>query len=92
MDGLKMEPYSLGLRTAADCLGGRGWVLASGGAAVRGRTCGVWLRDLLSQRFKLVDEVGIYGRIEILNQRGQAIDLLDLHLAKPSAGSDAFRA
>jgi hypothetical protein len=67
----------LGLRTASVAFGVRGPRSACVGRWIRG----AWLRGLLRQGFKLVDEVGISRGIEILKLRGEAIDLLDLYFA-----------
>ena len=67
---------------AAGCFRARGSVLVCGVARIRGRNRGVLLRGLLRQSFKLIDEGGIGGGVEILNLRGEAIDLLDLYLAQ----------
>lgn len=68
--------------SAAVCFRVRGRVLVCGVACIRGRIRGVLLRRLPRQSLKLVDEGGIGCWIEILNLRGDAIDLLDLYLAQ----------
>ncbi len=70
--------------TAADHLGVRGRILVRG--VVCGCIGGALLRCLLCQRFKLVDQIGVCGRVEILNLRGDAINLLDFNFAQSECG------
>src|SRR4029077_5847411 len=50
------------------------------------RNRGILLRRLLRQGFKLIDDVGKSGWIEIVNQGGNAIDLLDLSVGQSEGG------
>src|SRR5580692_9982314 len=86
-----IDRYSLDLRTAAVRLRARSRILACDGACVSVRIRGASLRPLVCLRFKLVNEVGICGRIEILNLRGEVVDLLDLFLAQSECGESCVK-